>query len=134
MAQASNAGQMARFALVGGLNTAAGLGAIVFAQSVLQLDAYLANLCGYAVGLTVSFTLNARWTFAGAKRPGASALFLLAFAIAYGVNLAMLTGLLHLGASRLFAQASAFAAYSATFFVLSKFVVFRPLAPAARSS
>lgn len=134
MARTSNASQMARFALVGCLNTAAGLGAIAFAQSVLQLDVYLANLCGYAVGLAVSFTLNATWTFAGARRPGAAALFLLAFAIAYGVNLAMLTGLLHAGAPRLFAQASAFAAYSATFFVLSKFVVFKPLAPAARNS
>ena len=56
--------------------------------------------------------------------------FLVAFAIAYGANLAVLfaaEGML--GADNPLAQLPAIAAYVVIFFLLSQFVVFRPAAP-----
>jgi putative flippase GtrA len=123
--------ELMRFALTGVANTAVGLAAITFAQTILSLGPYLSNAFGYGVGLACSYALNSRWTFrAGAGSAARPARFVVAFALAYGANLAVLHGLLTAGTPWLYAQLAALATYSALFFVLCKFVVFRlPAAP-----
>ncbi len=122
--------EIMRFVATGVANTAVGLAAIAFAQAILSLGPYLANAFGYGVGLACSYVLNSRWAFrAGAGSLPRLARFILAFALAYGANLATLHVQLALGAPWLPAQAVALATYSVLFFALCKFVVFRP--PAA---
>lgn len=119
--------QMMRFLATGLANTAVGLVVIALAQGVLALGPYVSNALGYGVGLACSYALNSRWTFAaGAGSVARAARFILAFALAYGANLACLHLGLKAGAPWLLAQAGALATYSALFFVLLRFVVFRP--------
>src|ERR1700726_5227174 len=78
-----------RFALVGVLNTLAGLLVIYTLKYVFATPDIAANVVGYAVGLTTSYTLNRRWTFAfrGSHRD-AIGRFVLVTIVAYGANLA----------------------------------------------
>lgn len=130
--------EMMRFAATGVINTIVGLAAIAFAQTVLLLGPYWSNAFGYAVGLACSYAFNSRWTFrAGPGSPGRLLRFIVAFALAYAANLAVLYGSLTVGAPWLLAQAAALLTYSVLFFVLCKFAVFRqpaasPPAPAQR--
>ena len=80
--------QALRFAAVGVLNTAVGLGVIFAGMAVLGLGDVAANALGYAVGLVVSFLGNRSWTFRhrGPWR-GALVRFVAVFAGAYLVNL-----------------------------------------------
>lgn len=119
--------QAISFGLVGVMNTAIGFGTIVVAQSVFGLHPVLANVLGYAAGLTNSFFMNRAITFQDAARDRASIVrFLVAFAVAYGANLMVLLILLSLmpGAALVW-QAVAMVVYTGIFFVLSKFYVFR---------
>jgi putative flippase GtrA len=77
-----------KFLLVGAANTAVGLVVILGAKDLLRAGDVAANICGYAVGLTVSFLLNRRWTF-GFHGEGLASLlrFLTVFAISYTANL-----------------------------------------------
>lgn len=54
---------IARFLLVGAVNTCVGLGCIFLLKAVAGWGDVAANLGGYGVGLRVSFVLNHRWTF-----------------------------------------------------------------------
>ncbi len=119
-----------RFALTGLANSAVGW-AVIFGGLWAGLDGLAANAAGYAVGLVLSFTLNRRFVFGvkGAVSRGEVAKFLTAFAIAYGVNVAVLLAAQSvLGADNPFAQLPAIAAYVVIFFVLSQRFVFRPAA------
>ena len=81
------------------------------------------------VGLVLSFTLNRRFVFGvtGAVSGGEVAKFLTAFAIAYGINVAvLLLAQSVLGPDSALAQLPAIAAYVVIFFVLSQRFVFRP--------
>lgn len=118
--------EVGRLLIVGIVNTLVGFGGIVFGQTVLQLGPYGSNVLGYALGLACSYGLNSRWTFrAGAGSPGRILLFAVAFALAYGVNLAVLHLLLGAGAMWLIAQAIAMLVYTVLFFALCRWVVFR---------
>ena len=82
--------QLARFGVVGLVNTAAGYLVIVIGLFLGAGDV-LANATGYVVGLTLSYFLNSRWTFCSASRVGARTLirYVAVFIVAYGVNLAI---------------------------------------------
>jgi putative flippase GtrA len=101
-----------RFAVVGMLNTVAGLAAI-FAARALGLGEVPANATGYAVGLTLSFILNRRWTF---RHRGPVLALAFRFAVvtlaAWLLNLAVLLGLLRLGVSAVLAQGGAVLSYT----------------------
>lgn len=117
-----------RFGFVGLLNTLVGLAVIA---ALLQMGAgdYPANAGGYVVGLCLSFTLNRIWTFEvrGPVAAGEAARFLVAFAIAYSANLAVLTGMRGLGFERsLVGQGAGIVTYSICFFLLSRAFVFVP--------
>lgn len=119
--------QALRFGLVGVANTAVGLTVIFGAMSLLEMPPLWANLAGYIVGLTVSFVLNARWTFRSRVVPTRAARFMAAFGVSYVLNVAVLTSAVHGGINVYLSQILAAVSYSLAFFVLSKFFVFRSI-------
>lgn len=79
---------LVRFLVVGVANTLVGLSVIWIAKEIMGASDAIANVSGYAVGVTVSFVLNKRWSFAF-RGDGARALlrFALVFLVAYIANL-----------------------------------------------
>lgn len=123
--------RLLRFGLTGLANSAVGW-AVIFGGLWAGLSGLVANAAGYAVGLMLSFTLNRRFVFGMTEAVSARevARFLCAFAIAYGINVAVLLGAQSvLGSDDPLAQLPAIAAYIATFFLLSQFFVFKPATP-----
>jgi putative flippase GtrA len=117
---------LSRYLAVGLVNTAIGYSIILIGLR-LGMGDYLANAAGYIVGLAVSYVLQRRWAFAVSTPPSVreAGRFCAAALLAYGANLAVI----HLARSMGYvgspiAQAVAMVAYSMTFFVLSRFVVF----------
>ena len=123
--------RLLRFGLTGLANSAVGW-AVIFGGLWAGMSGLAANAAGYGVGLLLSFTLNRRFVFGvtGKIRAGEVLRFLAAFAIAYGVNVAVLLAAQGvLGRDSAWAQLPAIGAYIVIFFLLSQFVVFRPAAP-----
>ena len=56
--------QLARFGLVGVINTTIGLLSIYSLIFFFNSGPFVANLFGYAIGLVLSYYLNKHWTFA----------------------------------------------------------------------
>jgi putative flippase GtrA len=119
-------GSLIKFLLVGILNTALGLSVIFAVQQFTTLSDIAANMIGYALGLTMSFCLNKRWTFGFRGEQAASLLrFLGVFAIAYCANLATVIGLKATATlNPLWNQALGVIPYTALFYVGSRCYVF----------
>lgn len=116
----------ARFAAAGLLNTLIGFAAIVAALRLGFAD-IAANLIGFAVGLTAGFLVNRQWTFRaeGPARSSEVARYIAAFAVSWGLNIAVVLAGIRLGmAGSVWVQLCAMAVYSLTFFVLSRWFVF----------
>ena len=115
-----------RFGFVGLLNTVLGLAVIFAAKAVLGLGDLAANLSGYGIGLICSFLLNRRWTFRHEGRAlAASWRFGVAFAVAYGLNLATVFGLRDaMGVNPYLAQACGIVPYAISFYLMSAYYVF----------
>jgi putative flippase GtrA len=122
----SHALELLRFALVGVANTAATL-IVIYALMAVNTNLYMANFVGYAIGLLISFTLNRRWTFRSSNATDLLLVrrFLLAVGAAYCVNLLMVFLSVRIGLSPYIAQLAGMPAYTACFYLLSKFYVFR---------
>jgi len=119
-----------RFGLAGLANSAVGW-AVIFGGLWAGMSGLAANAAGFGVGLVLSFTLNRRFVFGvtGAVRGREVARFLAAFAVAYGINVAVLhAGQSVLGADSPWAQLPAIGTYVLIFFVLSQLFVFKPAA------
>jgi putative flippase GtrA len=118
--------QASRYLLVGALNTLVGLLVIVALQALLGVSPYVANACGYGVGMVVGFLANRSWTFRHSGPVALSAtLYAAMFTICYSLNLAVLWLALNvLGWPAALAQLAAMAAYTVCFFVGCKMVVF----------
>ena len=119
--------QFAKFLGVGVANTLVALSVIYLAKWLGGLGDAAANALGYAVGLSASFTLNRRWTFAhrGPQLP-ALARFLLAALVAYGMNLLTVMAAIHYGGLNAYlAQALGIPPFTLTSFLASKYLVFR---------
>ena len=102
-----------RFALVGVANTLLGLLVIYGAKWVGGLPDLPANLLGYMVGLTGSYFLNARWTFAFRGRDGVAVpRFMLVTLVAYLANIATVYALLGLAINSYVAQAAGIIPYT----------------------
>jgi putative flippase GtrA len=118
--------QIARFIIVGVVNTGLGYGIIFFCMYALMLNPILSNAIGYGVGFLISFTLNKNFTFESNGRSVTElGKFLFAFIVAYLLNLAALylclnTFELHGIPSQLIAGVI----YIASSFLLSKHLVF----------
>ena len=123
---------MARYVATGAINTVLGL-AVIWALLRAGVPDVPANGFGYVGGLLVSFLLNRTWTFEQASRPtlGETARFAGVFAIAYGVNLAILLAGLRLGlAGNPFLHLTAITAYSLVGFFLARSLIYAPGAKA----
>lgn len=118
---------LARFVLVGGVNTAIGY-ALILAWLYAGFGDYAANMLGFAMGLPISYFLHRSLTFRARYRAsgGEMVRYVLAFCLAYGANLlAIAVGRsLGLGGSALL-QAFAICTYAALLFVLTRLIVFR---------
>ena len=114
-----------KFIVVGVVNTAAGLATVIAAGRWLSANAYVANAAGLAVGIVVGYQLNRLWTFRDSRDVANAPLrYLVVFATAYAINLAILALALKSGLPALIAQAAALAAYSLVFFLLCRAIVF----------
>ena len=119
--------QFVRFLCVGVINTLVGLSVIYACKYFGGFGDVYANASGYAVGLSVSFTLNRRWTFShrGAITPAAIR-FLAVAAIAYAMNLVTVMSCIHIiGMNDYLAQALGVPPYTLTTFYLSRLWTFR---------
>jgi putative flippase GtrA len=125
--------QLRRFLSVGVVNAGVGLSIIYTAKWLFAAGDITANAIGYAVGLSISFALNSRWTFA--FRGGqwqAFGKFLAMALLAYAGNLVtVLFAIRTLGINDYIAQAMGLPVYTLILFLTSKYLVFRA-APAAR--
>jgi putative flippase GtrA len=120
------ASRAAKFLAVGLVNSAVAFGTIAISIEVLGQGDFAANLLGYAFGLVTGFALNRRWTFTSARRfPAAQLQYVAAFAFSYALNICLVLGARACGLDRLAAQALGIPVYTASFFLLCHYVVFR---------
>ncbi|MBN2353695.1 MAG: GtrA family protein [Spirochaetales bacterium] len=118
--------QFGKFLLVGVANTAVGLGSILILINLLGFQYQIANIIGYALGLTCSFFLNKFFTFRSAFfRPAEIVKFLAAFAISYALQLLTLTlshEVIKIGSN--LSTLIGMAVYTMVNFLLNKFFTF----------
>lgn len=119
--------QFFRFLTVGVINTLLGYCVIFSCMYLLKMSPESSNVVGYAVGLVASYSLNRKFTFNSTqKRLNEIVRFLVVFAVAYGLNFAVLVLLIHnfnihAGVSQVLAGV----AYVVVSFVMNKFYVFK---------
>lgn len=118
--------EFVKFCLVGGLNTVTAI-AIIWIAMKAGLGTYVSNAAGYAVGISLSYLLNAKWTFeqAGGFRLSQVGRFLAGVAAAYACNLAVVTAVCAMGINPYLAQLAGLPAYTLAFYVISRRFVFR---------
>jgi putative flippase GtrA len=118
---------LGRFLGVGAANTLIGLGVIYACKRLLGFGDVLANVSGYAVGLTIGFMLNRRWTFGHTGNVRVAALrFLAVFGVAYSVNLlCVLLAIRAAGIDDYVSQAIGILPYTAIFYLGSRLYAFR---------
>jgi putative flippase GtrA len=123
--EVNQSGTLARFLLVGVMNTLTTLSLIFLAKGWMGLGDAAANALGYAVGLTLSFILNRRWTF---RHQGSISRSLPAFlavqALAYLLNLTCVLSLIELGVNAYLAQAMGIPPYTLASYLGSRYLVF----------
>ena len=119
--------QVSRYSLVGILNTLITLLVIYGLKAGFGADDYWANATGYGVGLIGSFYLNRAYTFGhDGAMSGAAVRFLIAFAICYMINLAVVAVLVDgLGVNGYLAQPCGMVSYTISFYILLRMHVFR---------
>ena len=117
--------EVLRYAIAGGINTVVGYGAFLMALRWINLSPGISNAIGYAIGLSVAFTLNGFFVFKNARLSlRAGMRFTIGFAIAFALNQATLFCLI-----RVFqiipeiAQIFAMATYTLVFYLINKYLV-----------
>lgn len=115
---------------MGVANTLLGLIVIYGAKWLAGLADLPANLLGYLLGLTVSYFLNARWTFSFGGRHGVAApRFALVILVAYLANIATVYALLALAINSYIAQAAGIIPYTVIGYVGAALFAFRESDP-----
>lgn len=115
-----------RFLAVGIINTIVGFAIVVAVIEGFGAHAFVANAAGLATGFVLGFLLNRAWTFRSDRPIAATApRYVMAFAIAYAINLGILALALRAGVHPWLAQGAALATYSVAFYCLCRFSVFR---------
>lgn len=118
------------FLAVGLLNTAVGVG-VIAGGIVLGLHPVLANALGFGVGLCVGFALNSRITFGTRGSTRLLLRYLLAFSVAYGVNLFAVLALDRMfPGHELVTYVAGIVPYTLVFFLLAEHFVYRSPRPA----
>ena len=124
----SNVLQFVRYIGAGVINTVVGYG-IIFGAMMLGASPYSSDVAGYSIGLTCSYTLNKYFVFLSKDKPGTDTVkFLIAFAIAYSLNLGALHIALLLGVDKYIAQIIAAVFYTGSMYLLSRFWVYKSTA------
>src|SRR3954469_5385629 len=118
--------EFARFLAVGVTNTALGYAVIFSLMLGAGWSPELSNVLGYVVGLSVSYLLNRSFTFrTRAKVLMEGSRFLIAFGIAFALNLAVLSALVRIfGATDWIAQIAAGFVYVVSSYWLNRTFVF----------
>ena len=118
---------LGRFLGVWAANTLLGLGVIYACKRLLGFGDVLANVSGYAVGVTIGFMLNRHWTFGHTGNVRVAALrFLAVFGVAYSVNLlCVLLAIRAAGIDDYVSQAIGILPYTAIFYLGSRLYAFR---------
>ncbi len=126
--------ELAKFLIVGALNTLIGLSCIYAAMGILHLGFIASNALGYGFGILISFALNRAWTF-GHSAPWRRSFpkWLAVVGAAYACNLiAASFARWTLGVDPYIAQLFGVAAYtSASFLGARQFVFSTPAGAAA---
>ncbi len=120
------AARAAAFSLVGVANGVVGIVVIVVA-SLFGAGPLLANVLGYGAGLLVSFTLNSRVTFQSRTVDRHTVMrFLLAFGVAFAINLLVVRAVAGLFAThKLLTSLAGTPLYVVAFYLLCEYWVFR---------
>jgi putative flippase GtrA len=117
-------GQICRFCIVGGANTAIGL-AVIFALVWCGVNDILANLAGYAAGFTIGYIMNAKWTFKRQSSKVGAVKYFVLMAVCYFLNLTVMLVLRDFAnVDKYLAQVSGMVAYSLAGFLGSWTIVF----------
>lgn len=119
--------QFLRFLLVGLFNTGLGYAIIFSCMYLLGMNHIVSNVIGYAGGFAVSYSLNRCFTFKSRSAPQSEIVrFLVVFAIAYLMNLALLVFAVdQMGVHPAVGQVLAGVIYILVTFLLNKYYVFR---------
>lgn len=120
-------GELTRYVGAGVVNSLVGYGVFLLMLHGAGLGPAGSNAVSYAVGLMVAYFMNLRFVFKTASHSGgAVARFLAGFALAYGLNLAVLhAAITFLKLAPELAQLLAMAAYTLSFYAINKFFVWR---------
>jgi putative flippase GtrA len=122
-------GLLARFGIVGVINTAVGAGVIAVLDLGLHVEPHVANLIGYVFGVAVSFTLSRRFVFRSDGHIGATAIrYMLVVGLAFLLNQAVLTAVTAIapGLNHMAGQLAGMATYTLAVFTACKIWVFKP--------
>lgn len=125
----SETGYLARYAGSGAVNTLVGFAVIFFLMGI-GVGAKVSNVVGYSVGFFLGFVLSKKMVFRSQGRlVGESVRYLIAFLLAFGVNMLILNFLLYLPSVNAFmAQLVAAAGYTIAMYTFGRYFVFRPSA------
>ena len=115
-----------RYGAIGVLNTAVGYSLILLLQAGLEWNPNAANAGGYIAGWCIAYVLNRRYTFSStAPHRLAAPAFALAALSCFLLNLAVLNAATAMGVPKAWSQALAVLAYTVSFFLVCKLLVFR---------
>lgn len=116
--------QFIKYLLVGGLNTAISA-VIIFVVQAAGASPIVANIVGYAIGVTFSFALNSKFTFRTAATRHSAMRFLVVVLISYLANLATMLAVLHLTHAPYVAQLCGIPVYVIVGFLGNKYWAMR---------
>ena len=118
--------RLAKFVVVGGINTAVTYVAYVVLRA-LGMGIGGANFCGYVAGVANSFVWNRCWVFEARAGNGVrqAVVFVCGFALCYGVQRLALGGLLSAGMGEYLAQLLAMCVYTGLNFLYNRCLTFR---------
>lgn len=113
--------QLTTYSLIGLLNTFVGL-TCIFLLMWLRLSVYWANFFGYALGLSISFALNCKFTFNQHYTKTKFLKFVIGVIIAYLINLLAVYIVLQISPeSKYIAQLTGVIFYTIFGFLINKF-------------
>jgi len=117
--------RLARFAIVGTLNTAVGFSVVALLQFECGLGPLLSNAFGLVVGICFGFVLNARFVFERRVfRITALCRYVMAFVMALALEQILLAFLLSIGSHPIAAQGLSLMSYSLCYFLLCRTWIF----------
>jgi len=123
----SESAYLARYAGSGALNTIVGF-AVIFLLMWLGISPFIANICGYLVGLVLGFVVSWKFVFRSEGHFTTEGMrYLAAFLFCFALNLLVLElvlGRLHWNPN--LAQLAAAMTYTASMYLLARWLVFSP--------